>query len=175
MCLEQANDFSRNWAGKCYWSFGGVRSAGVGLLVSPSFQGSVTCFTFDSDGRIMSAFILTGSHQINTVNVYAPNTVLFQNLHTFFLSPIRIVTGDFNCTDSVLDRLSCSNLSLLDKAMFQSLVTDCFLVDVWRRQNPCGVYFTWANASYTQASCIDRFLISHALVSFVQFMISYGF
>ena len=146
--LEQANDFSRNWAGKCYWSFGGARSAGVGLLVSPSFQGSVSRFVFASDSCVISALILPGSHQINIVNVYAPNTVserraFFQNLHTFFVS------GDFNCVDSALDRLSCSNLSLPDKATFH----------VWRRQNPRGVSFTWANASYTQASRIDRFLI----------------
>ena len=159
--LEQANEFSRNWAAKCYWSFGGARSAGVGLRVSPSSQGSVTRFTFDSDGRVISALILMGSHQINIVNVYAPNTVsdrkaFFQNLHTFFLSPIRIVAGDFKCIDSVLDRLSSSNLSLPDKTMFQAFVTDCSLVDVWRRQNPRGVSFTRANASYTQALFVQN-------------------
>ena len=119
---EQANEFSRNWAGKCYWSFGGARSASVGLLVSPSFQGSVTRFTFDSDGRVISALILTGSHQINIVNEYAPNTVsdwkaLFQNLHTFFLFPFPY---------SAISTVSIACLTVYRLLTYLSRIRQCF-------------------------------------------------
>ena len=171
-CKRQADDFSRNWPGECFWSFGRGRSSGVGLLVSPTFQGSVSRFVFDSDGRIISALVLLGPHRINVVNIYAPNTVserktFFHELHNFFLSPVRIIAGDFNCVDNLLDRLSRSNVSLPDKAVFQALLADNSLIDIWRKRNPTGVSYTWANPSHTQASRIDRFLISRAFVSHV--------
>jgi len=30
---RKAESFEKAWGAKCYWSFGGVRSAGVGILV----------------------------------------------------------------------------------------------------------------------------------------------
>ena len=171
-CKQQADDFSRNWPGECFWSFGRGRSSGVGLLVSPTFQGSVSHFVFDSDGRILSALVLLGPHRINVVNIYAPNTVserktFFQDLHNFFLSPVRIIAGDFNSIDNLLDRLSSSNVSLPDKAVLHSLLVDNSLIDIWRKRNPRGVSFTWANSGHTQASRIDRFLVSRLLAPHV--------
>lgn len=46
-----------------------------------------------------------------------------------------------------------------------SLLTDFSLVDVWRKQNPSQISFTWFNSDFTQASRIDWFLIARALVS----------
>ena len=45
------------------------------MFVSPRFQGKISTFVFDSDGRIFSALIDFGSCKFNLVNVYAPNTV----------------------------------------------------------------------------------------------------
>ena len=47
--------------------------------------------------------------------------------------------------------------------MFRRLLSDCSLIDVWRKQHPRGISYTWANASYSQASRLDRFLISGSL------------
>ena len=76
----------KRWSGDCFWSFGTGRSAGVAMFVSPRFQGKISRFLFDSDGRVFSALIDFGSCKFNLVNVYAPNTVagrrvFFQNLH----------------------------------------------------------------------------------------------
>ena len=61
--------------GHCFWSFGRGKKAGVAMFVSPRFQGKISTFVFDSDGRIFSALIDFRSCKFNLVNVYAPNTV----------------------------------------------------------------------------------------------------
>ena len=52
--------------------------------------------------------------------------------------------------DNKLDRLHVLNDSL----------PDCSLIDVWHKQHPRGTSYTWANSNYSQASRLDRFLIS---------------
>ena len=115
----QADEISKRWSGDCFWSFGTGRSAGVAMFVSPRFQGKISRFLFDSDGRVFSALIDFGSCKFNLVNVYAPNTVaglrvFFQNLHQYFLCSCRIIAGDFNCVDNKLDRLRVLNDSSPD-------------------------------------------------------------
>ena len=146
-CKSQADDIAKRWPGDCFWSFGTGKKAGVAMFVSPRFQGKVSRFIFDSDGRIFSALIQTGTCQFNLVNIYAPNTVsgcraFFRNLHDYFLSPGRIVAGDFNCIDNTLDRLRVSNDSLPDKFTFRQLMSDCSLIDVWRKQHSRGKSYT---------------------------------
>ena len=71
----QADKISKRWSGDCFWSFSTGKKAGVAMFVSPRFQGKISKFLFDSDGRIFSALIDFGSCKFNLVNVYAPNTV----------------------------------------------------------------------------------------------------
>ena len=171
-CKSQADEIAKKWSGDCFWSFGTGKKAGVAMFVSPRFQGKISRFIFDSDGQIFSALIQIGDCQLNLVNVYAPNTVagrrtFFQNLHQYFLSPSRIVAGDFNCVDNSLDHLRVYNDSLPDKSTFRRFLSDCSLIDVWRKQHPRGNSFTWTNANFSQASRLDRFLVSRLLESCV--------
>ena len=72
-CPKQAEIFERSWRGKCYWSFGTGKSAGVAVLLPPHFSGSVLC---DSDGRILSILFTFGPlSKLNVINIYAPNLV----------------------------------------------------------------------------------------------------
>ena len=89
--------------------------------------------------------------------------MFFQNLHQYFLSPCRIIAGDFNYVDNRLDRLHVLNDCLPDKSVFRRLLSDCSLIDVWRKQHPRGTSYTWANANYSQAFRLDRFLVSGSL------------
>ena len=43
-CKQYADQFERLWRGKCYWSFGTGKSAGVAILLSPNFAGKVLRF-----------------------------------------------------------------------------------------------------------------------------------
>ena len=71
-----------------------------------------------------------------------------------------IIGGDFNCIDNVLDKLNCSAVPTPDKASLVTLMSDFSLVDVWRKQNPRAISFTWSNSDRTQASRIDRFFLA---------------
>ena len=63
--------------------FGTGKSAGVVVLLSPHFSGSVQRFLFDSDGRILNLLFTFGPlSKLNVINIYAPNLV--SDRKTFF-------------------------------------------------------------------------------------------
>ena len=169
-----ADEIARCWPGQCFWSFGRGKSAGVALFVSPRFSGRISRFLFDSDGRILSALVLLGPICFNVVNIYAPNTVserktFFERLHDYFIpNGSRVIAGDFNCIDNKLDRLHSANTLLPDKKCLNAFFSDFRLIDVWRKLNPRAVSFTWSNSDHSQASRIDRFLVSRSLFKFVR-------
>ena len=108
-CKQQAEAFKKPWPGKCLWFFVTGKSAGIALLFAPNFSGKISCFVFDSDGRILSVLIQYDNTSLNLVNIYAPNSIsnrktFFENLHNHFLSRSDLVIGgDFNCVDNSLD------------------------------------------------------------------------
>jgi len=170
-CKKQAERFEKLWKGKCFWSFGTGKSAGVAVLFSLNFSGKVIRFLSDSDGRVLSLLIDVHGFRLNLVDIYSPNVIsdrkiFFSCLHDYFLSQGDLVIGgDFNCVDNVLDKLNCSFVPLSDQKLLCSLRADFSLTDIWRKHNPRGVVFTWFNSDYTQASRIDRFLVANSLVS----------
>ena len=164
-CKRQTDKFEKLWKGKCFWSFGTGKSAGVAVIFPPNFSGSVVRFLFDSNGRILSLLIDFHNLYFNVVNIYSPNAaserkLFFSDLHNYFLSQgLLFIGGDFNCIDNVLDKLNCSSVPAADKTSLVTLMSDFSLVDVWRKQNPRTISFTWSNNDRTQASRIDRFFI----------------
>lgn len=58
------------WEG--YHSFGGHRSAGVAVLVNPSFRGNVVKYFADAEGRLIAVEVAYDGKLQNIVNVYAP-------------------------------------------------------------------------------------------------------
>ena len=125
----------------------------------------------DSDGRILSLLIDFNCLVFNLVSDYAPNVVsnrkkVFSRLHDVFLSQgDLIIGGDLYCVENVLDRLNSSIVPLSDQKLLNFLRADFSLVDVWRKNNPRGVVFTWANSDRSQASRTDQFLIVKHLAS----------
>ena len=173
-CPKQAKAFERSWRGKCYWSFGTGKSAGVAVLLPPHFSGSVQRFLFDSDGRTLSLLFIFGpSSKLNVINIYAPNLVsdrktFFEQIHDFFLSRgDYIIAGDFNCVDHRIDKFQADNVLTSDKNCLAALKTDFSLFDVNRKLNPRGISFTWSNKNNTQASRLNRFFISQSLLNVV--------
>ena len=164
-CKRQAEKFEKFWKGKCFWSFGTGKSAGVAVIFAPKFSGNVIRFLFDSNGRILSLLIDFHNLYFNVVNIYSPNAVserkmFFCDLHNYFLSQgLLLIGGDFNCIDNVLDKLNCSAVPSADKTSLVALMSDFSLLNVWRKQNPRLISFTWSNNDRTQASRLDRFFI----------------
>ena len=168
-CKKRAERFEKLWKGKCFWSFGTGKSAGVAVIFSSTFSGNIVCFLFDCNGRILSLLIDFHNLFLNVVNIYSPNApseckMFFSDLHSYFLSQgLLFISGDFNCIDNVLDKLNCSIVSSVDKTSLVTLMSDFSLYDVWHKQNPRKVSFTWSNSSRTQASRIDRFFMAKSL------------
>ena len=95
--------------------------------------------------------------------------LFFNRLHTFFLSPGDLILGeDFNCIDSDLDRFHIKSDFSADKRCLSALKSDFCLVDVFRKQNPKAISFTWSNKDFSQASRLDRFYISSSLLQSVR-------
>ena len=59
--------------------------------------------------------------------------------------------------------MNCSIVPSADKTSLATLLSDFSLVDVWRKQNPRAISYTWSNNARTQASRIDRFFIAKSL------------
>ena len=135
-CKKQAEKFEKLWKGKCFWSFGTDKSAGVAVIFPPNVSGSVARFLFDSNGRILSLSIDFHNLFLNVVNIYAPNAasdreMFFTDLHHYFLSQgFLIIGGDFNCIDNILDKLHCCVVPSADKTSLATLLSDFNLVDV---------------------------------------------
>ena len=123
-------------------------------------------FLFDSNGRILSLLIYFHNLHFNVVNIYSPNAasdrkIFISDLHNYFLSQgLLLIGGDFNSVDKVLDKLNCATVPSADKTSLVTLMSDFSLVDVWRKQNPRMISFTWSNSDQTQASRLDRFFIA---------------
>ena len=168
-CKKQTLAFEKLWKGQCFWSFGTGKSAGVAVLFSPNFSGKIIRFLIDSSGRILSLLIEFCNLKLNVVNVYSPNApsdrkLFFSDLHNYFITQgLLFIGGDFNCIDNTLDKLNCSVVPSADKTSLVTLRSDFSLVDVWRKQNPRRISFTWSNSDRSQASRIDRFLIAKSL------------
>lgn len=169
-CKTQADKVERLWNGKCFWSFGTSNSASVAVFFSPRFPGEIVRYLFDSNGRILSLLIDFQNYRFNLVNVYAPTAVserksFFSCLYDFFISQgTLIIGGDFNCFDNTLDKFNCSIVPSIDKSSLRSLKSDFSLTDIWRKQNPQKILFTWSNSDHSQMSRIDRFLIANSLL-----------
>ena len=178
-CKEKTDKFAGLCRGKCYWPFGTGKSAGVAILTSPNFQGKVSCFVFDSHGRILSILIQLGNSSFNIVNIYSPNTVsdrkvFFERLHDYFFSRLLSIGSDFNCVDNSIDKFYSSNVHYIDKASLCSLKSVFSLVDVWHKHNPRVASFTWSNSSGTQASRLDRLFLNRFLAAVrVKFLLAF--
>ena len=164
-CKRQAEKFEKLWKGKCFWSFGTSKSAGVAVIFAPNFAGNFICFLFDSNGRILSLLIDFHNLYFNVVNIYSPNAaserkIFFSDLHNYFLSQgLLLIGGDFNGVHNVFDKLNCSTVPPANKTSLVTLMSDFSRVDIWRKQNPHMISFAWSNSDRTQASGLDRFFI----------------
>ena len=74
---------------------------------------------------------------------------------------MRLLSGDFNCYDSELDKFG-GNVSI---AKYLSEFKSAFsLVDVWRKRHPRVHDVSWLNDDSTIGSRLDKFLVSARLV-----------
>ena len=157
---------SSRWRGPSFWAPAIGRRGGVAVLRADRFRNSISVWQKDTGGRILSLLIALDGFNLNLVNVYAPTCpterkTFFQSLHSYFYPNSRLILGgDFNCYDSVLDKMG-GNASI-DKA-FSDLKSACSLRDAWCFKHPHEKQFSWFNHDLTIASRLDSFLVPRRL------------
>lgn len=158
-------DFKRLWEGKCFFSFGGRHSRGVGILFRVGLDIKIDKYHFDSVGRLLVLGILYNNIKYKLVNVYAPNREsdrkeFITSLGQFLTgNSFLILGGDFNFVENTdLDKVG-GNLQRGSVGMeeMSALKRDYNLVDLFRTRNPAVRAVSWSS---NNISCrLDRFYI----------------
>lgn len=154
---------SYQWRGPSFWSPAIGKQGGVAILISQKFNGNVTTWKKDSNGRVLSLLVEFDNVMINLVNVYAPTNraernQFYQSVNSFFFPGSKlIIGGDFNGYDNQRDKLG-GNISLCTDL---SNIKACFnLIDAWRCKHPRVSQYTWFNSDLSIGSRLDSFLVS---------------
>ncbi|ELU06503.1 hypothetical protein CAPTEDRAFT_58088, partial [Capitella teleta] len=71
--LNDVNKFKKSWEGKCYFSFGGHHSRGVGIIFRKHLDIKITKYKYDNNGRILSLELYINNEKYKLINIYAPN------------------------------------------------------------------------------------------------------
>lgn len=79
-------------------------------MINPKISLEILLWKKDASGRIIGLLIKTDNVKLNLVNIYLPTVLpekkaFYENLHEYFLpANALIIGGDFNCTESALDK-----------------------------------------------------------------------
>ena len=123
------------WNGPSFWSPAIGRREGVAILVSPRQCENVSVWQRDCEGRLLSPLITNNNIRIKLVSIYAPTYpaergAFFQSLEPYFFRNSRVILSrDFNCLDSALDKMG---RSIVTDSRLTDLKRVNFLRDAWR-------------------------------------------
>lgn len=138
-----------------WWGGGGSL-----VLVSESFEGNVSTWRRDSEGRVISLLIELHSINIDLVAIYAPTSstdrkTFFESLHEFFLPADGvIVAGDFNCYERDLNKFGWNFSPDSYLSDFRSTFT---FVDAFRKLHPRLREVSWFNSDFSIGSRLGKF------------------
>jgi exonuclease III len=142
------------WTGESIWNSGPSHSCcGVAILSKSNI--SLTELKRDANGRILNAMIKIDEHEMQVLNIYAPNVPrerrhFFGDLGEFSQDtglPV-LLAGDFNMVESLpLDTEGTNNAKyhtygISELGVFRGKYN---LVDVFRYKFPTKREFTWRN------------------------------
>ena len=141
------SDLAKRWNGPNFWSPAMGWRLGIAILVSPRQRENISVWQKDAGGHLLSLLITFENVCINLINVYTltyptMRKIFFQSLAPFVFPNSRLViAGDFNCYDSVLDKMGSAWMD----AHFCELKLVNFLRDAWHLKHPRDKQFTWYN------------------------------
>ena len=174
---------NNEWQGRHYWAYSSYHSAGVGVLFSPRFTGTIdeACIRSDHEGRILQIPINIDDSDIQLLNVYAPN-VPKERRNFFDILPEyikchtpSIMGGDWNCIENILldkfggDRVSDPSA----RASLQELLRGMKAAVIYRTLNPNDRLVTWYNPGKAIGCRLDRFYVSPDIAKTSQAKIQY--
>ena len=161
--LLEVREFLHKWEGRGYFSFGGTRGRGVGILFAKNLQFDIDSYSLDPCGRYIYLDVTIYDQKLRLCNVYAPND---EKLRKEFIKSIAshlggnrrvILGGDFNFVeDTSLDKRGGHPArGSIGREEMNGLCADFDLADVHRHMHPMSMDFTWFSSS---VSCrLDRF------------------
>ena len=183
MCLQETfwdddfvtNSVSTKWDGEIYFSnFQGIttkQSKGVAILFRHGLDLKIDSATEIIKGRALEVHFETEDNNFRIFSLYAPNNVhdrskFFQDISTSLTGVATddntIVAGDYNVVTDSIDRSSKMH-SDPSRSKFLQLLNSNFLEDIWRKQHPTTIEYTWRryrkNNKLSQ-SRIDKILIN---------------
>ena len=171
--LGEAKKFSKDFDGKCYWSFGSTRARGVGIMLSSTLDYKYINNTYDFEGRVACVDIDIGASKLRLINVYCPNNEVdrkefLSNLQAYLVTSREIILGgDFNFVENPqLDKMG-GNLErgTIGHKEIELLKKDFYLVDAFRRKYPKRKEYSFRIGP---VHCrLDRFYISDTLIQWV--------
>ena len=87
-----ADSWVKIWGGKCFWSFGTIRSRGVGIWFKKDLNFETINISNDSEGRLLSILVnFNDNYKIKFINIYAP--VIPRDRRDFFGNILQYLSG----------------------------------------------------------------------------------
>lgn len=167
-CMVKAERFQNEWGGFGFWSFGGARRAGVGIVFKKRKNIRVIDELRDTEGRVMSVLVEWGGARYTFLCVYAPvdlreRKVFFGKLYQYvFPNTLLIMAGDFNCVSRNVDSSCVSGANREGSKELGYLLSDLDLVDGWIHLYGGASHFTWFGQGV--GSRLDRVYFSRGLM-----------
>ena len=166
------------WGGNIFYSHGTNHSRGVMILLNPKLDIRVDHITAAENGRYLLLQVTLNDTSFYLCNIYSPNNTseqktFFANLFNFLINTCSvgeiIIGGDFNCSLTPQDKIG--GCAVNKKQNVISEITNlchCLkLQDVWRRQHPNQLQFTWRDKALKVQCRLDYWLVSAELSSLV--------
>ena len=183
--LAEEQSWVNQWGGKIIFCHGARNSRGVLILVRKGLDFIITDFAKDDQGRNLEINCMIQGSPFKLINVYAPNTEmsrlnflknLKQQIKRENVDDFRdniILGGDFNLIQNPrLDRKGGSfNFSATYKKgqeVFEDIINETNLVDIWRIKNPEVKRFTWRRKNPLVSSRLDFWCLSQNLCDYVE-------
>ena len=178
LALENKEIIDREWGNNFYMVPGTNRSKGIITLFSKSVDPLHVGLLLKNDRCLINS-IAIDSHVIAVVNIYAP---CINNEKIEFISQLNqdirkicekysidnvLLFGDFNIVqNNELDIIAGLPHAEKNVLLFNNLIIDLQLNDVWRVKNGKKKMFTWCSKSPFTARRLDYIFINNELIPF---------
>ena len=172
------------WGYNCHFASKNSQSRGVAILFNNNFEYKIKKVYKDPEGNYIFASFTTMGKDILLINVYGPNRdnpEFYQELE-HYINEVGythlILGGDWNLVlDPNMDYHNYKHINNPKaREQMEDMIIDLGVTDIWRDLNPDMKRFTWRRNTPLQQSRLDFFLISDALVQFVDDAdIQYGY
>ena len=132
------------WKGDCFINGSKTNSRGVAILISPTFEYTVSKILANNEGNLLSIDLKLNDTSIRIINTYSPNIdspQYFKNIESHILSTeieYILLGGDLNL---ILDpKLDCDNYKHINNPVARKelleIIEKNHLCDIYRKLNP---------------------------------------